>query len=259
MKASAAGFLSRKGRQTPNGQTKEWQRIYRQTLTLVYKNFLIFYKSPISLILRALVFPIVITIIFSELKHLGEVNSGNGPDWAISQSSFPVKDLSDAMSDASKNKLVFVRNGIANETFGPVVDGILAQPGMSTKLNHVVDNPNDLFDLCEQTTSGSSDCYAAVIFNAANDTTVEYTVALDNDLLDYGYGKVSTDDTKFANRVVPLQWALESHIGGFPYVAKPSLQPYGGVPNYYSLETAEPAPQTGLYWYIPLSHSAINY
>lgn len=248
MKTAVAGLILRKGRQTSNGQTKEWQRIYRQTLTLVYKNFLIFYKSPISLVLRALVFPIVVTIIFSELKHLGETGSGNEPDWAISQTSFPVKDLSDAMSDASKNTLVFVRNGITNETFGPVVDGITGLPGMSSKQNHVVDDPNDLFDLCEQTTSGSSDCFAAVIFNAANDTTVEYTVALDSDLLDFGYGQITTDDTKFSNRVAPLQWALESHVGGFPSVSRPSLQPYGGVPNYYSLENIESAPTIGLYW-----------
>jgi len=257
MRPSAAGFMSRKKRQTSSGQTKEWQRIYRQTLTLVYKNFLIFYKAPISLIFRALIFPLAVTIIFSELKHLGEHDSGNGPDWAISQSSFPVKSLSDAMSDASKNKLVFVRNGVANETFSPVVDGILAQPGMNSKQNHVVDDANDLFDLCQQTTSGYSDCFAAVIFNAANDTTVEYSVALDNELLQgYGYGKVSTDDTKFANRVVPLQWALDSHIGGFSSAAKPSLQPYGGHPNYYnSIDSTTPAPSNGPYWYVNLSPS----
>lgn len=252
MKASVAGFMSRKGRRTTNGQTKVWQRIYRQTLILIYKNFLIFYKAPISLIFRALIFPIAVTIIFSELVHLRESASDNGPDWAISQSSFPVKNLADAMSDASKSKLVFVRNGIATETFSPVVDGILAQPGMSSKQNHVVDDPDDLFELCQQTTAGFSDCFAAVIFNAANTTTVEYSIALDNDLFQgYGYGKVSTDDTIYAKRIAPLQWALESHIGGFPSVARPSLQPYGGVPNYYynSHTSTTPAPSNGPYWY----------
>ncbi|TVY46029.1 ABC transporter A family member [Lachnellula subtilissima] len=229
-------------------QRPRWQRIYRQTLTLTYKNFLIFYKTPISLILRALVFPIAVTLIFSFLKHIGESGSSYDDPFGISATSFPVKDLPDAMKAASKQKLAFVRNGISNETLGPIIDGVLEQSGMNSMQGHSVDDPNDLFFLCQQSTQGTSDCFAAVIFLASNNTMVEYSIALDDKLLSgYGYGNYQTDDTVMAKRVLPLQWALDSHIGGFQTVSRPSVQPYGGS-HYSSLSSAAAPPTHAEFW-----------
>ncbi|TVY44013.1 Retinal-specific ATP-binding cassette transporter, partial [Lachnellula occidentalis] len=231
-----------------SAQRPRWQRIYRQTLILIYKNFLIFYKTPILLILRALVFPIAVALIFSYLKHIQEIGSSYDEPFGISTTSFPVKALPDAMKAASKHKLVFIRNGLSNETLGPIIDGVLGQSGMDSMQGYSVDDPNDLFYLCQQSTQGTSDCFAAVIFLASNDTTVAYTIALDDKLLSSsGYGNYQTDDTITAKRILPLQWALDSHIGGFQTVSRPSVQPYGGS-QYSSLSSASAPATSDEFW-----------
>ncbi|TVY21041.1 hypothetical protein LARI1_G001238 [Lachnellula arida] len=87
-----------------------WMLRHDFDITTSGKNFLIIYKTPISLILRALVFPIVVALIFNFLKHIGESGSSYDEPFGISATSFPVKDLPDAMKAASKHRLVFVRN-----------------------------------------------------------------------------------------------------------------------------------------------------
>ena len=92
-----------------------WHRIYRQTLTLIYKNFLIFYRTPIATIVRALVFPIVFTAIMCVLKsvHPSSLQSReNTNHGAIAPSPTPVLDLNVALKSSSSNRLVFVRNGM---------------------------------------------------------------------------------------------------------------------------------------------------
>lgn len=240
-----------------SAQRSRWQRIYRQTLTLTYKNLLIFYKSPITLIFRALLFPIAIALIFSFLKHIGYQNGSKPPlQFGISPISYPVKDLSAAMNEASKHKLVLARNGISNETFSPVIEGVLSQPGMDQMNVISVNDPDELYDLCQQTTTGSSDCFAAVVFRSSNDTTVEYTIALDNDLLNgYSWSNYRTDDSLMAVRLFPLQWVLDSHLGGFSSAPKPSVRPYGGSSYIYSYQSvATPQQNKAAYWYIDITH-----
>lgn len=62
---------------------------------------------------------------------------------------------------------------------------------------HDVNDVNDLFDLCKQTLQGSSDCFAAVVFQSVNETNFEYSIALDGHLTgSYGYGDYRNDDSK---------------------------------------------------------------
>jgi ATP-binding cassette subfamily A (ABC1) protein 3 len=208
----------------------QWRRIYRQTITLIYKNFLIFYKAPISIVVRALLFPIVLTIIFCELRHLDTISST--PDenlTGISTTSYPIKNLADAATATSQHKLVFVRNGISNDSLGPVIDGILREPGMAKLHTQVTDDPDDLFQLCHQSTKGNSDCFAAIIFTAFNETNVEYIIALDDTVSeDFSEGDYRTEDSLLAKRILPIQWAVDSNIGIFSTSSKPSTQPWSG-------------------------------
>jgi ATP-binding cassette subfamily A (ABC1) protein 3 len=214
----------------------QWRRIYHQTLTLIYKNFLIFYKAPISTTIRALIFPIILTIILCELKHISETSSSFGSTLnGISDTSYPIKDLADAVSATSQRKLVFVRNGLSNESLGSVIDGILQEPGMEALDILVTDDPNDLFVLCHQSLQGSSDCFAAVIFSSFNGTNVEYIIALDESITnDYSSGDYRTDASLLTSRILPIQWAVDSHIGNFSRVSKPSEQPWTGSFGLYS-------------------------
>jgi ATP-binding cassette subfamily A (ABC1) protein 3 len=139
-----------------------------------------------------------VALIFSFLIHLGTTSSGiNTSNYGIAQSSTPLRDLGVAIDNTSTNKLVFVRNGISNESIDPIVQGISQQSDMHGVEIHNVNDVDDLFDLCKQSVQGSSDCYAAVIFMSLNDTNVEYSIALDSHLTNqYGYGNYRTDDCK---------------------------------------------------------------
>ena len=239
----------------PPFQQPQWQRIYRQTLTLIYKNFLIFYKAPISTLIRALIFPIALTIIFCELKHIQASSSSYGNLNGISKVSYPIKDLVDAATATSTHRLVFVRNGISNDSLGPVIEGILQQPGMDKLDTQVTDNPDDLFEMCHQTLQGTSECFAAVIFTSFNETNVEYIIAIDDNVAsdfsggDYSRGDYRTDTSVLTNRLLPIQWAVDSHIGNFSTSSKPSEQPWSGSFGQYSDQVPDDQPATnGPYW-----------
>jgi hypothetical protein len=224
----------------PSAKRPEWRRIYRQTLTLIYKNFLIFYKAPISTAIRALIFPIILTVIFCELKHIHASSSSFDSLNGISEVSYPIKDLADAAFATSSHRLVFVRNGISNNSLGPVIDSILQEPGMDKLDAHVTDDPDDLFSLCHQTLQGTSDCFAAIIFTSFNETNAEYIIALDYNVAnDYTDGDYRADTSLLSSRLLPVQWAVDSHIGNFSVSSKPSEQPWTGSFGPYSNEVPD--------------------
>jgi len=216
-------------------QLPPWRRIYRQTIILVYKNLLIAFKAPIATICRALLFPIAATLIFCFLKHV-RVTSSYSIDpstFGIANSSTPIKDLGAAIIATPNRRLVFVRNGISNATLGPIIGGILNDPGMKGVEGLTVDDPNDLFELCRQSLAGSSNCYAAVLFSSFNDTTVEYSIAMDESTLmlterNGGFGD-HTPNSKLNRLIFPLQWAIDSHIGNFSTLTPPSTLPWSGT------------------------------
>ncbi|KAG9237013.1 ABC transporter-like protein [Amylocarpus encephaloides] len=210
----------------------EWRRIYRQTIVLIEKNFIIFYRAPISTLLRALIFPIIVTLVFCELKLTSTTLSYvDTPNYGIAATIFPVKDLAAAIKAAPAQRLVFVRNGVEPQEMNPTITAILGQPGMETIDKHVVDDPNDLFTLCKQSTEGYSDCFAAVLFENLNETHLEYSIAVDSRFPGgfSSYGNFRGDDTKMSQRLLPLQWAISSQSGGFSTAPKPSVQPRGGT------------------------------
>jgi len=100
----------------PSGNRPTWRRIYRQTLTLIYKNLLVFYKTPIATLIRALVFPVVFTIIMCKLQNVADF-SGSSPYYAppsgsIASQPTPIQDLDVALKAGRSQRLVFVRNGM---------------------------------------------------------------------------------------------------------------------------------------------------
>ncbi|KAE8454159.1 hypothetical protein EG329_005084 [Mollisiaceae sp. DMI_Dod_QoI] len=230
-----------------------FRRIYSQTITLIYKNILIFSKAPVSTLLRALIFPLAVTLIFSFLIHLGASPSSNTDtsNYGIATSATPIRDLADAMDSVSMNKLVFIRNGISNDSIGPLVRGISEQSGMHSVEIHNVNDTNDLLDLCKQSLQGSSDCYAAVIFLSFNETNVDYSIALDESITDsFSYGNYHTDDSILSKRILPLQWTIDAQIGNLSATSKPSVQPFSGSfgPNAHIYTSNPINDSNGPYW-----------
>ncbi|KFY73144.1 hypothetical protein V499_06788 [Pseudogymnoascus sp. VKM F-103] len=216
-------------------QPIQWRRISCQTIALVQKNFLIFYTSPTSTVIRSLIFPLIITLVLCYLKYLKRIAS-SAEDYGIATSSTPIKDLADAMNGVSKQKLVFVLNGTTSEDVEPVLNGILALPGMQNMNIEIINDGNSLYDACKQTLKGQSECYGGVIFSVFNETNVEYSIVLDASFgQEWGFMNWRNGENTLTNRVLPLQWALSSVIGEYPLVAKPSTQAWAGYfgPNKY--------------------------
>ncbi|KAL5322650.1 hypothetical protein ACEPPN_010624 [Leptodophora sp. 'Broadleaf-Isolate-01'] len=233
-------------------QQPKWRRIYLQTITLSHKNMLIFYKAPIVTFIRAFLFPLVVTLVFSFLVHLN-VTSDSSYDsslMGISLVSHPIPSLADAINAAPTHKLVFVKNGFANESLDPIISGVLHEPGMQDVNTIVINDPIDLFDICKQSTKGASDCFAAVIFTAFNETNVDYSIAVDSKVANvYGYGDYRKDDTLLPQRILPLQWAIDAQIGNFSTAPRPSIQAFSGYFGASNINAPTAPPETsGPYW-----------
>lgn len=216
----------------------------------MYKNFLVFCKAPITTFCRAFLLPLAVTLVFSFLIHLNAISdSYDDTDYGIAKTSTPVISLGKAITSAPASRVVFVRNGIPHESLDPIVNGVLGQPEMAGIDAIYTEEPNDIFKSCKQTTYGSSDCFAAVVFTNFNETSVDYIIAVDQKLASgYGFGDYHTGDNLLTRRIFPLQWAIDSQIGNFSKVARPSTQPFAGYFGPHSF-IQEQAPLTvGPFW-----------
>jgi len=139
--------------------------------------------------------------------------------------------------------------GMPNAILSPILDGILNQPNMKGLDTHVTDDVNDLFDLCKQSIWGTSNCFAAVIFTAANETNIEYSFALDNGVVETGFNGLRTDNSLLATRILPLQWAIDSQVNNIPAAHKPSELGWAGSFFESAVNvTALPPPTEGAPW-----------
>jgi ABC-type multidrug transport system fused ATPase/permease subunit len=203
----------------------QWRRIYHQTLTLVHKNLLVFYKSPVVTLIRAFIVPIAITIIFCFLKDIK--NESDAP-YGISHNGQPVMDLPDAVAASSSQRLVFVINDIHSPDLNSSLNAIFREPGMGQFDIQVVNDPRSLMDVCRQSIHGTSNCFASVIFTAFNKTNVEYSIGLDADPMYNTPYSYAPGQSIFSQRLLPLQWAVDSHLGGFASAQKPTEKMWNG-------------------------------
>ncbi|XMA20197.1 hypothetical protein WAI453_012988 [Rhynchosporium graminicola] len=224
-----------------SAQQPTWRRIYLQTLILTHKNMLIFYKAPMVTVLRAFLFPIAATLVFSLLIHLNVTSLGQDEKlMGISLVPKPILTLASDIDTSPSKKLVFVTNGLPRESLNPIIAGVMNQPGMSVANPSIIEDSTLLFTECRQITKATSNCFAAVVFTAFNETNVDYSIAVDGSLLRFKYGDYRKDETLLQTRILPLQWAIESQIGNFTIDEKPLSQTYSG---YFGKE-AVPAPTT---------------
>ena len=92
----------------------------------------------------------------------------------------------------------------------------------------IIDNTEGLAATCKQTLKGRSDCYGAVIFATFNDTNVDYSIVLDSEFNDNsgGWGNWRRGENTLTNRVLPLQWAVNSVIVSLLSMLKVSSKIY---------------------------------
>lgn len=86
------------------------------------------------------------------------------------------------MQQVGKTKLAFVLNGTSSALVDPVVAGLKKLDGMESMNLVRVEKIEELFDQCQQSIVGDSECFAAVIFSAFDDQSVEYTIATNDQI-----------------------------------------------------------------------------
>lgn len=201
------------------------RRSARQTWILTRKNLLVFYKSPIASLIKALIVPIAITIVFCFLKEIKTENEGSN---GFSNTGQTVMGLPDAMSASSSKRLVVATNGIDDTQLNKTIAAVFEDPGMEKFDLQLVDNPNSLYTHCKQSIHGTSQCFAAVVFTAFNSTHADYILGIDEDVLENTPYSYAPGQSILSKRLLPLKWALDSHIGGFGDSKKPTEKMWSG-------------------------------
>jgi ATP-binding cassette, subfamily A (ABC1), member 3 len=73
-----------------------------------------------------------------------------------------------------------------------------------------VDDPDDVPMSCQQNFNGFSECYAAIVFNSIDESSIlNYTIHADAGLF---FIDVQGHQSDFEKRVFPLQWAVDQAI-----------------------------------------------
>lgn len=200
-------------------------RSLRQTWILTWKNLLVFYKSPISSLIKALLVPIAITIVFCFLKEIKLENEGSN---GISHTGRTVMDLPDAISRSSSQRIVVATNGIQDTELNNTIAAVFQDEGMQSFDLQLLNDPSLLFDRCKQSIHGTSDCFAAVVFTAFNNTHANYILGIDEDFLENTPYSYTPGQSVLSQRLLPLKWALDSHIGGFEDSKRPTEKMWSG-------------------------------
>src|SRR3954453_22622025 len=85
----------------------------RQVVALCHKNLKLFWRRPFVLVFRVLLLPIVVALLATVFRHVGQ-NFGSIYDngGGISDAR-PIKSIANALENHDDNKFVFARNGFA--------------------------------------------------------------------------------------------------------------------------------------------------
>ncbi|THV46424.1 hypothetical protein BGAL_0387g00030 [Botrytis galanthina] len=217
--------------------TTQWrERVRRQTSALIEKNFLLFLRSPWATLFRALILPIVFTVLFCSGGKLTIIAS-TPTEGGIADSSQQIKSLKEALDGVPLKKLVLCRNGFNGTELNSIIE--TAVQGLSLDRWVAIDDVDDLYYNCLQSRTGMSNCFAAVIFTSINATNVDYIIATDS--------ATSLSSTDFAkheslsnDRLLPLQWAIDSSIGSFSKTAPPSELPWSGYFGDQATDSSSP-------------------
>lgn len=186
----------------------------RQTWALVRKNLIINLRRHYpTTVLRAFILPVFFVSFLSFSRFLLVPPSRYGIGTAA-----PVANLRDALAADPSKKLVFVTSGLGGE-----VDELVARmqsdlAGAGPVL--VRQRPEDLRTDCQQTLSGVSLCFAAVVFTGSPNTgtsaangTANWRYMLRGDMaLSDGRIDVKDHDNKVQKTLLPLQLAVDKAI-----------------------------------------------
>jgi hypothetical protein len=209
------------------------RRIYRQTFILVHKNLLVAWKKPMPTLLRTWIVPVALTLILCFLKHVSPASVNLGPT-GFSNSSDPILDLSDAISKTATPRLAFVTNGISDPDLKDLIQGVVSMPGMERFDTRILNKTEELFTACPQTLQGAGQCFAAVTFGLFNETNVEYSIAVSEDITINYPASYENQGSLLSRYMLPLQWEINSRLGSLTNATRPSERLWNGQLGYES-------------------------
>jgi ATP-binding cassette subfamily A (ABC1) protein 3 len=181
----------------------------RQTWALTKKTLLIaVVRHWFSTILRALALPIAFLVVLLNIKNILDGNSTYGVG-----SPSPVQSLETAIP--SSEKLVFVQQPGLGADIGRAVDILANLLGEDKQLVYLT-NENDLLTTCRESLRGTSDCFAAIVFNdspltVGKNSMWNYTIRADNRWNGFSF-HVNQHNNDEDLVYLPLQVALENAI-----------------------------------------------
>ncbi|KAL2150678.1 hypothetical protein VTH82DRAFT_7241 [Thermothelomyces myriococcoides] len=188
--------------------------LLRQIWTLTLKNWLIVLgRHSLATVIRAFVLPVILTAFLSFARNLFVPAARFG----ISDIR-PVRSLLSGLevaSESGRNHVVFVNNGFRGGEIEQVIDDLATTARNAGKNVTILENEDEVPDICRATLRGVTPCYGAVVFHASptegNGRLWNYTLRADFSL---GAGRINTDkDTNDAQvYMLPLQHAVDVAI-----------------------------------------------
>lgn len=181
----------------------------RQVLTLHKKTLRItLLRRGSPTLFRAFILPVIFTAFISYARNLFIPPAKYG----IGTPAY-VRDLADSLSAHPDLKLVFVTNDLGGEVQDLINGLVTPLRDAGGNVVTISDPVRGLQQECKQSLRGSSDCFAAVVFNGspAQGGIWNYTLRGDSS---FDYGRINTDDhdNPAQEFLLPLQLALDKAI-----------------------------------------------
>ncbi|KAK4686551.1 hypothetical protein P7C73_g3574, partial [Tremellales sp. Uapishka_1] len=189
-----------------------------QFWALVRKNWIILWSHRYINILRCFILPIAFAAFFAEAQNLFALGGNYGPGH--------ISDLQSLSPTLFGHQFYWVPPAAAatNSTIDTFVSNLIDNVFAGTKGTvKRVATYREVEDACPETFALLSNCYGAVTFTGINIEASELNYTLTSD---FGLAKLNTqspskDDVQ--NRILPLQWALDSNFIEMTTGTKPPM------------------------------------
>lgn len=211
-------------------------RLARQTWTLTRKDLSIVVRHQwLSTFLRAVALPIAYMFFIAYCRNFFLPPSEYGIG-----SPNPIRDLTTEVFDSStslggRNRVVFVNNGFTGGSIEQLINSLTGPLEAAGADVRILDNEEELFDVCSSTLTGFTRCYGAVTFRGSptegNTGIWSYTARSDFGLGISPYVNRADNDAQVF--VLPFIHAIDAGIAEIEGVSLPRPENFAEYPFTY--------------------------
>ncbi|KAF2206856.1 hypothetical protein CERZMDRAFT_122855 [Cercospora zeae-maydis SCOH1-5] len=182
-----------------------------QTWTLTEKDLLLIVRRRwLSTFIRALAFPLVLTVILASIKNWIHNDGGYGVGTPS-----PIRSLPEAFDAVGnmRNKFVIVDRGLQGDDIRYIIDQLRDMASNGGRTVTMLQDDSQIPGICPSSSKGVTDCFAAVDFWSSpaegSDQLFNYTVWQDSVI---SGARVDRDDNAIQLYTLPLQRQIDSLI-----------------------------------------------